>query len=77
MKFLFSEYQELIYTEIESSMEFVDNPMYRNKAQSVKSPKNEANAQRIPDLKKIEGKASSGNIYPDTDTEVMHSLNPM
>lgn len=66
-----------MYTEIESSMEFTDNPMYRNKAESVKSPKNERHAQRIPDLKKIEGKASSGNIYPDTDTEVMDALNPM
>jgi hypothetical protein len=51
--------------------------MYRNKAQSVESPKNNGSPQRIPDLKKIEGKAGSGNIYPVTDTEVMESLNPM
>jgi hypothetical protein len=66
-----------MYTEIESSLEFTDNPMYRNKAQSVKSPKNEGNAQRTPDLTKTEGKAGSGNIYPVTDTEVIESLNPM
>ena len=66
-----------MYTEIESSVEFTDNPMYRNKAQSVKSPKYEGSPQRTPDLTKMEGKAGSGNIYPVTDTEVMDSLNPM
>jgi hypothetical protein len=66
-----------MYTEIESSVEFTDNPMYRNKAQSVKSPENEGSPQRIPDLTKMEVKAGSGNIYPVTDTEVMDSLNPM
>lgn len=66
-----------MYTEIESSVEFTDNPMYRNKAQSVKSPKCEGSPQRTPDLTKTEGKAGSGNIYPVIDTEVMDSLNPM
>jgi hypothetical protein len=66
-----------MYTEIESSVEFTDNSMYRNKAQSAKSPKNEGSPRRIPDLTKTEGKAGSGNIYPVTDTEVIDSLNPM
>ena len=51
--------------------------MYWNKTQSVKSPKYEGSPQRVPDLKKMEGKAGSGNIYPVTDTDVMDSLNPM